>query len=46
MLDLFSQFNWVFQICAFILIILFFAVLALVVQKVFYNTVSGPAPPT
>ncbi|CAU89005.1 small hydrophobic protein [Grapevine leafroll-associated virus 10] len=46
MLDLFAQFNWVFQIAAFVLIILFFAVLALVIQRVFYNSVRGPAPPS
>nr|WDS60511.1 small hydrophobic protein [Grapevine leafroll-associated virus 4] len=44
MLDLFSQFNWVFQLCAFALVLLFFAVLALVLQKVFLSTVRGPRP--
>nr|WDS60504.1 small hydrophobic protein [Grapevine leafroll-associated virus 4] len=45
MLDLFSQFNWVFQLCAFALVLLFFAVLALVLQRVFFNAIRGPSPP-
>nr|WHM41564.1 P5 protein [Blackberry dwarf-associated virus] len=43
--DLFSQFNWVFQICSFILVILLFAVIALVIQRVFYSNARASAPP-
>nr|ACT67477.1 p5 [Grapevine leafroll-associated virus Carn] len=45
MLDLFSQFNWVFQLCAFALVVLFFSVLALVIQRVFYSNLRASAPP-